>query len=285
VVVTVRTELCDLSASDGETLHGLLFTPGDSGRASDVAFVLVHGVAMNFYTGPLPVVGQLVAEQGYSALSMNTRGHDWICRASTGTGFGGAAFEAMEDCLLDLDGALGWLGERGYRRFVLFGHSLGGVKVLYYQGHRRRRDVSGVVSCSTPKHFYSHRAGEQADFAGHIAEAEALVAAARGDELLRAPAGSGMGLFSARTYVNKYGREERTDVRPHAGRLGCPLLATAGSREPAFVAHARELVAAAGPEGGACVVVEGAEHFYRGHTDVLASEVLRWLERAIASAR
>ena len=281
----MRTELCEIAARDGEMLQGLLFTPEDGGRGRDLAFVLVHGVAMNFYTGPLPVVGQLLAEQGYGALSMNTRGHDWICRAGKGTGFGGATYEAIEDCLLDLDGGLAWLSERGYRRFVLFGHSLGGVKVLYYQGHRRRRDVSAVVSCSTPKHFYSHRVQEQPDFAGHIAEAEGLVDAGRGDELLRAPAGSGMGLFSARTYVNKYGREERTDVRPHAARLGCPLLATAGSREPAFVEHARELVAAAGSEGGDCVVVEGAEHFYRGFTDVLTSAVVRWLERAVAPGR
>ena len=283
--MVLRTEVCELPTSDGEMLHGLLFTPEEGGGSSDLAFVLVHAVAMNFYTGPLPVVGQLLAEQGYSALSMNTRGHDWICRAGEGTEFGGATFEAIEDCLLDLDGGLAWLGERGYARFVLFGHSLGGVKVLYYQGHCLRSDVSEVVSCSTPKHFYSHRLQEQPDFAGHIAEAEALLAAGRGDELLQAPAGSGMGLFSARTYVNKYGAEERTDVRPHAARLGCPLLATAGSREPAFVEHARELAAAAGSEGGHCVVVEGAEHFYRGYTDVLTDAVVRWLGQAVRPGR
>jgi pimeloyl-ACP methyl ester carboxylesterase len=283
--MAVQTELSEFGTSDGETLHGMLFTPEGDSRASDLAIVLVHGVAMNFYTGPLPVVGWLLAEAGYAALSVNTRGHDWITRAGSGTAFGGATYEEIEGCLPDLDAALAWLGEQGFRRFVLFGHSLGGVKVLFYQGHRRRADVVGLVSCSTPKQFYAQRAAEQPEFPRRMQEAEGLVAAGRGEELLWAPTSAAMGLFSARTYLNKYGPDERTDVRPHAAGLACPLLATAGSREPTFVTHAHELVAAAGPGRGTCYIVDGAEHFYRDYRDALTREVVAWLERAVLRLR
>ena len=41
--------------------------------------------------------------------------------------------------------------------------------------------------------------------------------------------GSAPGIFSARTHVNKYGKDERNDVRPYAKLIGCPLLVIVGS--------------------------------------------------------
>ena len=41
-----ETQLLSFKTSDRETLHGLLFTPRE--QKSDLALLLVHGVAMNF---------------------------------------------------------------------------------------------------------------------------------------------------------------------------------------------------------------------------------------------
>ena len=41
--------------------------------------------------------------------------------------------------------------QRGYRRFILIGHSLGAIKSIIYQGTRQRADVVGIVSCSAPQ--------------------------------------------------------------------------------------------------------------------------------------
>lgn len=278
--MSIQTELCRFPTADGETLHGLLFRPADPAPATDLALALIHGVAMNFYSGPLPPVGQMLAERGYHVLVANNRGHDWVARAGADlTGFAGAAYERIEDCLADLDGTLAWLAGRGYRRYVLFGHSLGGIKVLYYQGHRQRPDVVGIVSCSTPRQYYRARAEEQPDFEERMAGAEALVEAGRGHEFIWAPTTGAPGLFTAATYVNKYGRHEHNDVRPHAAQLGCPLLATAGSAEFRFFPDlARELAAAAGPARGTCHIIEGANHFYSGHLPALAEIIAAWLE-------
>ncbi len=77
--MTIETQLLSFKTSDKETLHGLLFTPRE--RKSDLALLLVHGVAMNFYLPPLPTFGQALAQQGYHCFVINTRGHDWINRA------------------------------------------------------------------------------------------------------------------------------------------------------------------------------------------------------------
>ena len=59
----LEPQLLHFTTSDKKTLHGLLFTLCE--RKSDLALLLVHGVAMNFYLPPL-------------ALTSATRGWVWF---------------------------------------------------------------------------------------------------------------------------------------------------------------------------------------------------------------
>lgn len=276
-MTTIHTQLLSFTTTDDETLHGLLFTPAD--KLSDLALLFVHGVAMNFYLPPLAVFGQAIAERGYHGFVINTRGHDWINRAGNLTAFGGATYETFEDSALDLDGALECLNRQGYKRFILIGHSLGCIKSLMYQGSRRRRDVVGIVSCSCPKQFYSARVMEQPEFKQLMAQAEEMVAQGKGEEILWAPASGAMGMFCARTFVNKYGKHENNDVRPHAGRLGCTHLAIAGGAEhPFFPEYAKEL-AEAGGATGTYRIVPRSNHFYDKHEPEVIEIITHWLEQ------
>jgi pimeloyl-ACP methyl ester carboxylesterase len=273
--MSIHTQLCTYKTADNERLHGLLFTP--SGEGSDLALVLVHGVAMNFYLPPLVIFGQALAERRYHCFVINTRGHDWIARAGNLTQFGGSAYENLEDCLFDLDGALDSLANRNYRRFILVGHSLGAIKSIIYQGTRRRADVIGIVSCSAPKQFYSERIGRQPAFGETIGKAEAMVAEGRGEELLSIAVGATPGIFSARTHLNKYGKDDGNDCRPYAKRIGCPLLAIVGGAEPKFFhEYAQELVAAAGTSS-TYKLVDGGNHFYNRHTAAIVEIIEEWL--------
>jgi pimeloyl-ACP methyl ester carboxylesterase len=275
--MSIQTRLCAFRTADKERLHGLLFTPPDA--ESDLALVLVHGIAMNFYLPPLATFGQELTERGFHSFVINTRGHDWIARAGNLTKFGGSAYENVEDCLLDLDGAFNFLRQHNYRRFVLVGHSLGAIKSIIYQGTRQRSDVVGVVSCSAPRQFYSERIARQPGFAEIIAKSENLIAEGKGEELLSVAVGPTPGIFSARSHVNKYGRDDRNDCRPYAGRLGCPLLAVVVGAEPKFfLEYAQEMAAAAGP-GSECRLVEGANHFYNRHTREIVEIIYQWLGR------
>lgn len=276
-MTTIHTQLLSFTTTDDETLHGLLFTPAD--ELSDLALLFVHGVAMNFYLPPLAVFGQAIAERGYHSFVINTRGHDWINRAGNLTAFGGATYETFEDSALDLDGALQCLNRQGYKRFILIGHSLGCIKSLMYQGSRRRRDVVGIVSCSCPKQFYSARAMEQPDFKQLMAQAEEMVAQGKGEEILWAPASGALGMFCARTYFNKYGKHENNDVRPHAGRLGCPHLAIAGGAEHPFFPEYAKMLAEASGATGTYRIVPGSNHFYDKHECEVIEIITHWLEQ------
>ena len=155
--MTIETRLLSFKTSDQETLHGLLFTPRE--RKSDLALLMVHGVAMNFYLPPLATFGQALAEQGHHCFVINTRGHDWISRAGNLTKFGGATYEKFEDSAKDFDGALDCLAAQGYRRFILVGHSLGCVKSLLYQGSpsARRRHRCHLLFLSETILFRARR--------------------------------------------------------------------------------------------------------------------------------
>ena len=276
--MTIDTRLLDFRTSDDQTLHGLLFTPRE--RKSDLALLLVHGVAMNFYLPPLPTFGQALAEQGYPCFVINTRGHDWINRAGGDLfDFCGATYEKFEDSAKDYDAALEKLAAQGYKRFVLVGHSLGCIKSLLYQGTRQRDDVVGVISCSCPKQFYSARAAQQPEFKEIMERAEAMVAQGKGKEFLWAKASGAPALFSAATYVNKYGKHENNDVRRHARRLGCPHLAIAGGAEhPSFPEYAKEL-AQGGTAGVGYRIVPDSDHFYHGHEVEVIAILSDWLNQ------
>lgn len=276
-----QTQICTYKTVDNERLHGALLTP--AGLPSDVALVFVHGVAMNFYLPPLFEFGKELAARDLHCFVINTRGHDWICRAGNLTRFGGSAYENLEDCLLDLDGALKFLAKLEYRRFVLIGHSLGAIKSIIYQGTRQRSDIAGVVSCSAPKQFYSERISRQPEFRDLIEQAESMLANGRGEELMFVPVGATPGIFSARTHLDKYGKDDRNDCRPFAKKIGCPLLAVVGGAEPKFFhEYAKELVANA--SNSTYAKVDGANHFYNRHTREMVDLIYGWLARLLTMA-
>ena len=166
---------------------------------------------------------------------------------------------------------------KAIRRFVLVGHSLSAIKSIIYQGTRQPVDVVSIVSCSAPKQFYSECVSRQPGFLETIEKAETMVAEGRGGELLSIAVGVTPGIFSVRTHLNKYGRDDRNDCRPYAKRIGCPLLAIVGSAEPKFFhEYAQELVAAAGTNS-TFKLIDGGNHFYNGHTTEIVEIIYQWL--------
>jgi pimeloyl-ACP methyl ester carboxylesterase len=279
--MSYQTQILTFTTADNERLHGALFTPNE--KASDLALIFVHGVAMNFYLPPLFNFGQELSQRGHHCFVINTRGHDWISRAGNLTKFGGSAYENLDDCVADFDGAIEFLKRRGYRRFVFIGHSLGAIKSIIYQGTQRRGDVVGIVSCSAPKQFYSERVARQPKFRELIEKAESMVDTGNGEELMSVNVGATPGIFTARTHLDKYGKDDRNDCRPHAKNIGCPLLAITGGAEPPFFQeYAQEIVAAAGGRSK-YQCVDGANHFYNRHTPQMIEIIDEWLGQIAAN--
>jgi len=156
-------------------------------------------------------------------LSFNNRGAD-----------GAVVDERFEDCLADLDAAIHFGQSRGYRRFILLGHSTGCQKIIYHQARRAHPQVAGLVLLA-PGDDYAiaqHDAGR--GFARYVNQAQRLVNEGRGDTVMP-PQCLG---FTARRYLSIADpRKTEAKIFNYEGRLShfrrvtCPMLLLFGSAE------------------------------------------------------
>ena len=84
-------------------------------RRRNTLFIFVHGMGSNFYRSRLrKAILHQAARHGGDALLFNNRGAEQ-----------GTVDERFSDSLQDIDAALRFGRSKGYRRFVLIGHSTG----------------------------------------------------------------------------------------------------------------------------------------------------------------
>src|ERR1700760_2512068 len=111
--------LVSFKNSKGTKLDGALFTT-DKVAERDIAVISTHGAANNFYSSVTGFLSPALPFHGYPTLSMNLSCHDRSYSKF-----------AFEDCELDFAAAVKFMQGLGYKRFVLFGHSLSVTQIIY----------------------------------------------------------------------------------------------------------------------------------------------------------
>src|SRR5205823_2653814 len=119
--------------SDGLRLHGALELTesgpldGSLGRQASVdAWLCLHGTGSNFYSAStLSALTPKLLAGGAAVLRVNTRGHDLMCTGPSAPGrwLQGAAFERVDESVLDLTAWIAFLRQRGFGRIGILGHS------------------------------------------------------------------------------------------------------------------------------------------------------------------
>ena len=260
----------EVTTSDHITLHGLFYAAKDRNCVA----ILLHGLGGNFYTQPVPGVANVLAEAGYSCLAINTRGHDWI--AGWGTLIG-SSLELIADAPYDIEAFVHYLRDMSYERIVLIGHSLGGLKALYYQSSRSDHAITAVVAMSPTFSLSYHKAVNMIpDFEYRYSSARNLVSQGRPYEFIRWVWSYGPTpeiILTAQTFVDRYGPSLKFDGKTLIGKVVCPVLLTAGSKESEDY---RSSLAAANVSS--LEIVQGADHYYTAFEPALARVIVRWLE-------
>ena len=283
----MHCELIRTQSADGLRLDGALFSPAanTSGQLPLDAALCLHGVGANFYTSStLEGVRPTLLGLGLSVLNVNTRGHDTVFMASMAMGRRrlGAAYETVDDSRLDLAAWLKFLQQRGLKRVLLVGHSLGAIKSIYAQSLEQYETVVGVVGISPPR--LSHRAFmsslESSVYFESLATAEDLIRAGKPNELFEARFPFPL-LITAAGYVEKYGPAERYNIVNYVPQLACPALFVYGSKEletgPSFAGMPDTLRGLPGTSPRKVTVVPDADHNNTGVNDALAAEIRTWL--------
>lgn len=159
----MNQELVRIMAIDEIEQPGILYTPIEG---TDKIIIHVHGLNGNFYENRfLDILAKTYTDKGYAFLTFNNRGKDFIAELLKGDGFTviGGSLERFKDCLLDIQGVVNWVKNRGYNDIILEGHSYGCNKVLYYYNHNKDENIKKIVllaPCDIPsesKKFLSEK--------------------------------------------------------------------------------------------------------------------------------
>jgi esterase/lipase len=136
------------------------------------------------------------------------------------------------DCLADADAAAARLKARGATGIVILGMSLGGNAALGYGA--RRPGLKGVIALAPASNPDALR--ERPPIARGLAEAEALIAAGKGDEP-RSFTDLNNGrqievMATPKIFVSFFGGQTPGAFSSNAARLTAPLLIVSGSADP-----------------------------------------------------
>ncbi len=240
-----------------------------------------HGVGNSFTLSGLWRACQLLAARGWGVAFLNNRGHDWVAMNPGDRRWIGAAYERIEDGALDFQAGMQWLRERGHRRIVISGHSLGGLKAAYTQAHFPQDDVIALAMFSSPR-----LPDEQVwDWPAHerlLAHCREMVEQGRGEELMHVDMPTNTpamkGLMCYRTYINKYGPDAVTTTLRFADRIRVPTFLLAGELEKPQLSFSvdmeRALVNAPSVRR---VMVDNCDHIYTGCHERVAEAAHDWL--------
>ena len=286
----MSVELVDVQTEDGIRLHGALQSA--SSHAPELVICL-HGVGSNFYGSTMMNrVSDAVVCAGRDVLRVNTRGHDNVFTAHTRTGAQrlGAAYEIVDECRIDVSAWVGWAQQRGYRRVILLGHSLGAIKILYAQSLQPHPLVHALVAISPPRLSASafRQSARSSDYLESLLTARRMLEQDRGGELIEIQFPFPM-VISAASFHDKYGPQERYNILRFVEQIRCSSLYIYGGQElehggPAFAGlpdAIQECTATQHSADGSIEthVVPDADHLYTHTRDELCRVVGDWLQR------
>jgi pimeloyl-ACP methyl ester carboxylesterase len=271
------------TAEDGVFLEGAVIRP--TGKpVQPLPIVWVHGFTGRFYEPHPILIGRVLASRGYTFVTGHNRGHNFgavLYPKGQESRLGGAAWEKLTESPLDIGAWITFAVDLGFRQVILLGHSLGGMKVTYYQAVRQDPRVRGLVVASGPIWRF---VGPAPESVARLGQAERMVAEGRGRDLLPWQADWVRTLSAQRVVDTRQFNQELFGLdgkAPAISRIRCPIFAFIGSEEQhlgtAADLEAIKSRATATPRMDTRVF-EGADHVYSGHEAEVGTAIADWVD-------
>jgi pimeloyl-ACP methyl ester carboxylesterase len=248
---------------------------------------MVHGTGSNFYApGVLETFAQQAQSAGIATLRINTRGHDGIS-SIPGNGKsvrGGATYENVAECRLDIQAWIEFLRNRGHSKIGLCGHSMGGVKSAYTLVRNSDSQVKALVLISSPRFHHQTMLNHPAAtaFRDDFKTATQSLAAGRPEDLIKVTQPMAL-LTTAAGFLDKYGPSDHYDLAGLLPRVPCPVLYVLGTKSPeqsiGFAGLPETLTKLSSEHRHINVsFVDGANTNYSGLDHVPFELVWKWME-------
>jgi len=241
---------------------------------SRTLLLFVHGMGGNFYRSvSKKEMFRQAPGRGIDVLSFNNRGAEKD-----------VARERFPDCVHDLDAAIAFGRARGYRRFILLGHSTGCQKITYYWNRRRPREVEALVLAALGDDLAIAKRDLGRQYTAWIKKARHLVARGHGENRLPQKC---LG-FSARRFVSAAGEGElEAELFRLDGplrlfrRVTIPVLAVFPEKEQYACIPVREaadrLAAVTRSTRFGRIIISDADHSFHGRETACVKATMKWL--------
>lgn len=284
--------IVQVETKDNLWLHGLYLSP----PKSKTIFINIHGTGSNFYEEDfIEILARCFSKEGIALLATNNRGtgiYDAYQKI-------GAAVEKFEDCLIDIDAWVKFALNKGYKKIVLSGHSLGTEKIVYYINNGKYRSkITSLVLLAPSDSLGSHRLLDgkpnprNSGVIKLIKQADNLMRKGCGDTFLARDAyGSREGIMpkSGESFLNFLGsKSELSNALPFAtkrleafSKIKIPILAVIGDQKEYTAISILDALKLMERENKRTQTfqIKNCDHDFQGKEKELANIVSKFLEK------
>jgi alpha-beta hydrolase superfamily lysophospholipase len=293
----VEYRLVSLTAADGAVHDAMLAIDERATRRRErmtgrrTACFHVHGIMGNFLVGTLRFLAPQVARDGVPVLVVETR------MGNVGQLLGPGIFDRAR---LDLDAGVEFLADEGFTHIVAMGYSSGATLATRWAATRHMTEMRGLALLGAPwglpeslegralrwgaepsyEEVYRTARGVVESPDGEDADRLFVIERSRGPT--RTPADSEV--YTYLTWWHSRGpRAEPAKTHQQIGAVWAPILMIQGTTDevvdPSEVHRLAHVARGAGNPDVEVVMVDGADHFFKGREIPTMDALLRWMRR------
>ena len=272
--------------SDGLRLPMLHF----ESNKKDICVICIHGMCGTIIDNYFATVwGKLLAKNDIGFIYEHNRGHsienDIVMKDGSFKRCG-CMYEIFEDCIYDIDLAIQTAKEKGYKRIILLGHSLGCNKVIYYY-YKKHPNILGMILASAPDMIGSHLLIEP-EYEELLKEAKENIDKNQPTKLLHKMIEDYM-YMSSQTYYNWFHKNSNLDNLPIISNpknweqletIDVPILTFSGSKDEDYYLHLDLLKEkAAKCKNFEYQIIENTGHTYQEKELETGTLILNWINK------
>lgn len=279
--------ISDAYTTDGLKLPMVHF----ESKEKDICVICIHGMCGTIIDNYFATVwGKLLSKKNIGFIYEHNRGHsienDIVMKDGSFKRCG-CMYEIFEDCIYDIDLAIETAKNKGYKRFILLGHSYGCNKVIYYY-YKKRPNILGIILASAPDMIGLHLIEECDDYKELLKEAKENIDNDEPTKLLHKMVEDYM-YMSSGTYYNWYHEGSALNNLPiienpehwiQFESIDVPILTFSGSMEGGYYQHFDLLKQKAlNCTNFEYKIIENTGHTYKNKEIEIGNLIYSWINR------
>ena len=256
----------------------------------DICVICIHGMCGTIIDNYFATVwGKLLAKNDIGFIYEHNRGHsienDIVMKDGSFKRCG-CMYEIFENCIYDIDLAIQTAKEKGYKRIILLGHSLGSNKVIYYY-YKKHPNILGMILASAPDMIESHLLIEP-DYEELLKEAKENIDKNQPTKLLHKMIEDYM-YMSSQTYYNWFHKNSNLNNLPIISNpknweqletIDVPILTFSGSKDEDYYLHLDLLKEKATKcKNFEYQIIENTGHTYQEKELETGTLILNWINK------